>query len=133
MSDFSKSRLSHSDNWATPQALYEALKDEFHFNDDPCPMIHDNSELFLGGLAREWGTSTFINPPYSNPGPFCQKAYEESLRGKVTVGLLCGDMSTKWFHHWVLNKAKEIRFIQGRVCFNGKPAPFSSIIAVWRP
>jgi site-specific DNA-methyltransferase (adenine-specific) len=132
MSDFSKSRLSRSDNWATPQGLYDALNAEFHFNDDPCPMLHDNSELFLGGLAREWGTSTFINPPYSSPGPFCEKAYQESLKGKTIVGLLRGDTSTKWFHRWVLNKAQEIRFIEGRVCFNGKPAPFPSIIVIWR-
>ena len=131
MTDFTKSRLSRSDNWATPGALYDALDKEFHFNDDPCPMLHDNSELFLGGLAREWGTSTFINPPYSNPTPFCQKAFEESLRGKVVVALLRGDTSTKWFHHWVLNKADEIRFIKGRLSFNGKPAPFPSIIAIW--
>lgn len=131
MSDFSKSRISHSDNWATPQGLYDALDREFNFNDDPCPMLHDNSELFLGGLAREWGSSTFINPPYSKPEPFCRKAYEESQIGKTVVALLRGDTSTKWFHRWVLNKAKEIRFIEGRLSFNGKPAPFASIVVVW--
>lgn len=132
MSDFSKSRLSRSDNWATPEGLYQELNREFHFNDDPCPMLHDNSELFLSGLAREWGTSVFINPPYSNPAPFCKKAYEESMKGKTVVGLLRGDTSTKCFHRWVLGKAQEIRFIEGRVCFNGKPAPFNSIIVIWR-
>lgn len=132
MSDFTKSKLSHSDNWATPQKLYEMLNREFQFDDDPCPMIHDNSELFLGGLAREWGSATFINPPYSNPEPFCEKAYRESLTGKVVVGLLRGDTSTRWFHRWVLNKANEIRFIEGRLKFNGKPAPFPSIIVIWR-
>ena len=131
MSDFTKSRLSHSDNWATPENLFRSLDEEFDFNDDPCPMLHDNSELFLSGLAREWGTSTFINPPYSKPEPFCRKAYEESIKGKTVVALLRGDTSTKWFHKWVLPHA-EIRFIEGRLRFNDKPAPFASIIAVWR-
>lgn len=132
MSDFTKSRISRSDNWSTPQDLYDALNREFHFNDDPCPILHDTSDLFLAGLAREWGTSTFMNPPYSKPEPFCRKAYEESLKGKIVVGLLRGDTSTKWFHRWVLDKADEIRFVEGRLRFsNGKPAPFASIIVVW--
>ena len=130
ISDFTKSRISHSDNWATPRELYATLDAEFHFNDDPCPLCE---HPIVDGLARPLGTSTFMNPPYSNPGPWCEKAYNESLLGKTVVGLLRGDTSTKWFHKWVLNKASEIRFIEGRIRFNGKPAPFPSIIAVWRP
>lgn len=131
MSNFALSRMSN-DNWATPKELYDVLDKEFHFDDDPCPMLHDNSELFLGGLAREWGQSTFINPPYSNPAPFCQKAVQEAQSGKIVVALLRGDTSTKWFHDWVLPYAKEIRFLKGWVNFNGKPAPFPSIIVIWK-
>jgi site-specific DNA-methyltransferase (adenine-specific) len=130
MSNFTLSRISRSDSWATPEELYKVLDSEFHFNDDPCPILHSNDDLFLGGLAREWGTSTFINPPYSKPEPFCRKAYEESLNGKTVVGLLRGDTSTKWFHKWVLPYA-DLRFVEGRIKFNGKPAPFASIIAIW--
>lgn len=127
MSDFTKSRISKSDDWRTPKHIYDMLDDEFHFNDDPCP-IGGN-----GGLDREWGTSTFFNPPYSKPEPWVKKAYEESLKGKIIVGLLRGDTSTRWFHRWVYNKA-EIRFIEGRLKFNNVgPAPFPSIIAIWRP
>ena len=116
-----------NDNWATPKELYDVLDNEFHFNDDPCPLNGN------GGLDREWGSSTFFNPPYSKPEPWCKKAYEESLKGKVVVGLLRGDTSTRWFHNWCLGKA-DIRFIQCRLKFNecGKPAPFPSIICVWR-
>lgn len=130
MSDFSKSHISRHDNHATPKVLYDELNAEFNFNDDPCPLHGD------GGLDREWGTSVFMNPPYSKPTPWCKKAYEESLKGKVVVGLLRGDTSTRWFHDWVLGKA-EIRFIKGRLKFieEGKsrtyPAPFPSIIAIW--
>lgn len=124
MSDFTKSRVSKSDNHSTPTVIYEELDNEFHFNDDPCPLNG------TGGLDREWGTSVFLNPPYSNPTPWVKKAYEESLKGKLVVGLLRGDTSTKWFHDWVLGKA-ELRFFRGRIRFNGKPAPFPSIIAIW--
>ena len=126
MSDFTLSRMSN-DNWSTPIELITKLDEEFQFNDDPCPLQG------TGGLDREWGSSTFMNPPYSKPLPWCKKAYEESQKGKVVVGLLRGDTSTRWFHEWVLGKA-EIRFLRGRLRFgkSGKPAPFPSIVVVWR-
>ena len=128
MSNFILSNMS-DDNWTTPIDVYQALDKEFHFNDDPCPLNPNGS----GGLDREWGTSTFVNPPYSKPAPWCQKAFEESRQGKIVVMLLRGDTSTKWFHEWVLGKA-EVRFIKGRLHFNGKaPAPFPSILAIYRP
>ena len=124
MSDFTKSRISKSDNYSTPEWIYKELDDEFQFNDDPCPLGGN------GGLDREWGNSVFLNPPYSNPTPWLKKAHEESIKGKRVVGLLRGDTSTKWFHDWVLPYA-ELRFVKGRLKFNGKPAPFPSIIAIW--
>jgi hypothetical protein len=125
MSDFTLSRISKSDSWATPEELYADLDKEFHFDDDPCPLNGD------GGLGREWGKSVFMNPPYSNPTPWVKKAYEESLKGKLIVGLLRGDTSTKWFHDLVLPYA-EIRFVKGRLHFNNSGcAPFASIIAIW--
>lgn len=128
MSDFTLSRISGTDSWATPKAVYDALDAEFHFDDDPCPIGGE------GGLDRPWGHSVFMNPPYSKPTPWVQKAYEESLRGNTVVGLLRGDTSTRWFHQWVIGKASEIRFVKGRIRFNNSgPAPFASIIAIWRP
>jgi phage N-6-adenine-methyltransferase len=127
MSDFTKSHISKSDNHETPKELYEALNSEFHFDDDPCPL---NGELMQDGLAREWGKVVYMNPPYSRPLPWVKRAYEESLKGKIVVGLLRGDTSTAWFHDWVLGKA-ELRFIRGRLNFGVGPAPFASIIAIW--
>lgn len=123
MSNFALSHMSN-DHYATPRDIYRILDGEFHFDDDPCPL---NGE---GGLVRSWGKSVFMNPPYSNPTPWVKKAYEESLKGSVVVGLLRGDTSTRWFHDWVLPFA-EIRFLKGRLKFNGKPAPFPSIVAIW--
>ena len=129
MSDFSKSRISRSDDWATPAELYGSLDAEFHFNDDPCPL---GGVALEDGLSRPWGKSVFMNPPYSKPGPWVERAYGMSQQGSTVVGLLRGDTSTRWFHDWVLPYA-EIRFVRGRIKFNGLPAPFASIIAVWRP
>jgi site-specific DNA-methyltransferase (adenine-specific) len=128
MTDFRLSQMS-DDHWATPPLFYEKLNAEFNFNDDPCPL---HGEKTANGLKREWGTRTFMNPPYSNIKPWVKKAYEESLKGKLVVGLLRGDTSTAWFHTWILGKAK-IRFIQGRLKFGviNKAAPFPSIVAIW--
>lgn len=125
MSNFILSRMS-DDNCPTPKDFYDALNREFNFTDDPCPLNG------IGGLDREWGDVVFMNPPYSKPYPWCKKAYEESQKGKIIVGLLRGDTSTKWFHDWVLPYA-EIRFIKGRLKFKyNKRAPFPSIIAIWK-
>ena len=120
----------NSDDYPTPQEFFKILDDEFHFNDDPCPLRGD---LFQDGLSREWGSNVFMNPPYSNPLPWCMRAYHESQNGKTIVGLLRGDTSTEWFHKWVLPYA-EIRFIRGRLKFkNEERAPFANILVIWRP
>ena len=121
--------MSGHDNWPTPKALYDDLNSKYHFNDDPCPLY--GALTTNDGLNRDWGTSTFMNPPYSYPKPWVEKAYRESLKGKLVVGLLRGDTSTQWFHEWVLGKANLI-FIKGRLRFNNiGPAPFASIVAIW--
>jgi len=118
-----------SDNYSTPGWLYDRLDEEFHFDDDACSLFEG---LVADGLSREWGKRVFMNPPYSDPTPWVRRAYEESQKGAVVVAILRGDTSTKWFHDRVYPYA-EIRFLKGRVKFGGgNPAPFASIIAVWR-
>ena len=130
MSDFTKSKLSRSDNYATPEALYKSLDDEFHFNDDPCPFLNANSKLFLEGLSREWNTSVFLNPPYSKPLPWIEKAISENKKNKTIVMLLRMDTSTKWFKLLQEANAKFL-WINGRLRFRtGKPANFPSMIVI---
>lgn len=130
MSDFTKSHISKSDDWRTPKAVYDALDAEFHFTDDPCPL---GGATNGNGLLREWGERVFMNPPYSKPGPWCEKALMESRNGKIVVGLLRDDRSTAWYWDYVHGKAEE-RPIRGRLRFgdSGKPAPFASVIVIWR-
>jgi hypothetical protein len=108
--------LDHSDNWATPESLYNELDKEFHFDFDPCP-LHSNFD----GLTIEWGKSNFINPPYSRKlkESFVIKSIEESKKQKLCVMLLPVSTSTKLFHKSILPNAKEIRFLEGRVKFLG--------------
>jgi hypothetical protein len=57
--------LVHSDNWATPIEFYDNLDLEFAFNFDPCPLNLNEITDETDGLLIDWGTSNFINPPYS--------------------------------------------------------------------
>jgi len=111
--------LIHSDNWKTPDYLYNELNSEFNFDFDPCPFNH-NIELW-SGLDIEWKQRNFINPPYSRKlkEAFILKAIQESEKGKLCVMLLPVSTSTKIFHDHILPNKKEIRFIRGRVKFQG--------------
>jgi hypothetical protein len=117
-----KHRTKESDNWGTPPEFYKTLNEEFNFDFDPCPMNY-----IADGLSLSWGKRNFINPPYSRTlkEAFINKAYEESLKGKLCVLLLPVSTSTRIFHNLILPKAKEIRFIKGRIKFlyNGKDNP----------
>jgi phage N-6-adenine-methyltransferase len=113
--------LVHSDNLATPIEFYDNLDLEFAFNFDPCPLNLNEITDETDGLLIDWGTSNFINPPYSRQlkEKFVLKAIEESKKGKLCVMLLPVSTSTKLFHDHILPNAKEIRFVKGRINFLG--------------
>lgn len=118
---------SASDEWATPAETYAALDAEFHFADDACPLGGS-----VNGLMREWASPCFCNPPYSNIAPWLEKAMLESKAGKTVVMLIPSRTDTRWWHAYVM-KASEIRFIKGRLKFNGAKngAPFPSAVVVF--
>ncbi|MFA5658533.1 MAG: DNA N-6-adenine-methyltransferase [Oscillospiraceae bacterium] len=120
-----------SDHWETPRDLYELLDQEFHFDFDPCP-IHANFDAF----NVNWGGVIFINPPYSNIKNFLSKGLAEMQAGhaKTLVYLIPSRTDTCWFHELILANKAEIRFIKGRLKFQGGKysAPFPSMVVVFR-
>lgn len=115
----------------TPEGVYNELNAEFSFNFDPCP-----ADATFDGLEAEWGTSTFVNPPFNVCKKWLKKAVSERKKGKLVVMLLPSRTGTKWFHKYVLNqKDCEIRFIRGYLTFQGytKAAPFPLMIVVLKP
>lgn len=111
--------LSHSDNWKTPPEFYESLNKEFQFNFDPCP--YSEGEPVFDGLQVEWKERNYINPPYSRTlkEAFIKKAIEEAKKGRLCVMLLPVSTSTKVFHDHILPAKPEIRFVRGRIAFQG--------------
>ncbi len=88
----------------------------------------------LDGLAREWGKRVFCNPPYSEIPRFIERAWRSLRDGtQIVCFLLPARTDTRWFHDELLGKA-EIRFIRGRLRFNGARynAPFPSMVAILR-
>lgn len=132
---------SQTDEWETPQSLFDELNTEFHFDLDPCATDenHKCAEYYTkadDGLAKNWeGRSVYCNPPYGRQiGKWVRKAYEEAQKPGTTVVLLIpARTDTKWFHDYIYGKT-EIRFIRGRVCFGDSKhgAPFPSMVVVWR-
>lgn len=60
---------SKTDNWATPQWLFDQLNKEFHFTLDVCadPQNAKCARYFTreqDGLSKEWDGTVWCNPPY---------------------------------------------------------------------
>jgi hypothetical protein len=122
---------SASDRWATPREVLAALDAEFKFDFDPCPL--DGEGDGLAPLFCEWkGKRVFCNPPY---GPGIGDWLKRGLEADLAVFLIPARTDTRWFHDIVLPKAKEIRFIKGRLKFGDakKSAPFPSMVVVFAP
>ena len=131
---------SKTDEWATPQAFFDELDEEFHFTLDAaadetnhkCEKYYDKQ---VDGLTKSWqaGGVTYCNPPYGRQiGKWVKKAYDEYKAGATVVMLLPARTDTKWFHDYILGKA-EIRFVRGRLYFNDGQgrAPFPSMVVVY--
>lgn len=127
--------------WATPQDLFDELNKEFGFNLDPCA-LPDNAKCEkyftpeINGLSQCWGGYVvFCNPPYGRQiYDWVKKCYEESRNpGTTVVMLIPARTDTRYFHEFIYHKAKEIRFIKGRLKFgNAKnAAPFPSMIVIF--
>lgn len=131
---------SNSDEWATPQQIFDELDREFDFNLDPCASDTNAkcSRYYTetdDGLTQKWGGSrVFCNPPYSQIGQWVEKAYHESQQDETLVVMLIpARTDTRYFHDFIYHRA-ELRFIKGRLKFgNAKnSAPFPSMIVVYR-
>lgn len=130
---------SKTDEWATPQKLFDSLNKEFNFKVDvcasaqnhKCPLYFDREK---NGLKEDWSKYgvAFLNPPYGRTiKEWTHKAVEEAAKGCIVVGLIPNRSDTNWYEN--VMKAAEIRIIKGRLHFNDgpNPAPFPSIIVVW--
>jgi len=130
-----------SDEWGTPDKLFNGLDKLFNFTLDPCatPENAKCKKFYTkedDGLSQSWrGESVFINPPYSQVGKWIEKAYNEAGMGDAEVVMLLPVRSdARWFHEYVFRNSNEIYFIKGRLRFTRSdfpqpyPAPFPTMV-----
>lgn len=132
---------SKTDEWSTPQDFFDELNKEFNFTLDPCATPENaKCEKYYtkedDGLKQDWsGETVFCNPPYGRAiKDWVKKCYEESKKPNTTVVILIpARTDTSYFHDYIYHKAKEIRFIRGRLKFgNAKnSAPFPSMVVIF--
>jgi len=127
--------------WATPTPTYTVLEAEFQFNLDPCATDtnHKCPDYYTkadDGLSKDWGgRRVFCNPPYGRAiADWVKKCSDEAKKPEtLVVALLPARTDTAWFHDYIYGKAREIRFLRGRLHFNDAKtaAPFPSMIVVF--
>lgn len=124
---------SKSNEWETPQDLFDKLNTKYHFTLDPC-CTHENAKCDKyytqkeNGLLQDWsGEIVFCNPPYGREiGKWVEKAYREAINGTKIVMLIPARVDTKWFHQYLYNKEEQgirVEFIKGRLKFINRTLP----------
>ena len=131
---------SKTEEWSTPQNIFDVLDKEFHFTLDPCA-THENHKCDIyytkedNGLVQSWvGHSVFMNPPYGNEiSKWVKKAWLSSQKKDTSVVcLLPARTDTRWFHSYCAHG--EIWFVKGRLRFGGSKnsAPFPSMVVIFK-
>ena len=129
-------------DWCTPQDFFDRLNEEFGFVLDAaatdktakCTLYYTPE---TDGLSQSWdrGGAVFCNPPYGRAiYDWVFKCWRESRKPGTTVVLLIPVRTdTRYFHEFIYRKAREIRFIRGRLRFGDgtAPAPFPSMVVIF--
>lgn len=135
---------SKSDEWGTPQPLFNYFHERFNFVLDAaaskynrkCPKYYSISN---SALLTDWSNkadtieSVWINPPYSLIYQFVEKVAVERIHTGAIVMLVPARTDTKWFH-LAAKTADRIYLIKGRLKFKGagnQGAPFPSCVIIW--
>lgn len=138
MADISIFTSSKSNEWETPQDLFDRLDATHHFTLDVAA-TDDNHKLpryytaQTDGLSHDWtGEVVFCNPPYGKEiGRWVEKCHNEAVNHGVKIVMLVPSRTdTKWFHRFLYKQETNginIKFLQGRLRFINRTFPS------WRP
>ncbi len=115
-----------NDEVETPDWLKDALYKEHGINFDPCPYPKPEWD----GLEVDWGTSSFINPPFSEVEKWLKKGVKEAKKGRKSVFLVTARVSAKYWFKYVYSRASEWYFLEGAVAFKGYPRKLPTPLAI---
>src|SRR5262245_3506671 len=98
---------SASDEWETPQWLFDLLDSEFGFTRDVCA-TRENAKCTRyfspkdDALKQTWEGVCWMNPPYGRAiGRFIEKAFRSSLEGATVVCLIPARTDTDYWHRFI--------------------------------
>lgn len=132
---------SETDEWETPQDLFDALNAEFRFQVDVCATpANAKCDTYytreLNGLCMPWeGLSCWCNPPYGREIESWMRRAHQAARtaaGTTVVCLVPARTDTAWWWQHCIHG--EVRFLRGRLKFGNADngAPFPSAVVVFR-
>lgn len=138
-----------SQEWETPQWLFNKLNKEYDFTLDPCATDENfKCEYYYtkkeNGLRQIWLGNVFVNPPFKDVKKWVEKAWGQVYSAKhanIVVMLLPARTDTRWFHEYIWSQKEnrprpmvELRFLKGRLKFGGaeSSAPFPSMVVIFK-
>ena len=130
---------SKTDDWATPDHLFNQLSKIFNFTLD-CGASSENAKcdnyytIEDNALLKSWKTSgcVWMNPPYGRAiEKWMARAYGEHLEGQPVVCLVPARTDAGWWHEYALKGI--IKYFRGRLKFAGSKdnAPFPSALIIY--
>ena len=131
---------SKSNEWETPQWLFDKLNNRYNFTLDAAA-TKDNAKCKKfytkedNALSKSWqGETVFLNPPYGREiKDWVEKAHKENKKGNCKVVMLIpARTDTIYWHNYIFGKA-DIEFLKGRLKFSNhkNPAPFPSAVVIY--
>ncbi len=104
---------------------------------------HDDVAVGLDTFKHDWLAACvyaeghpglgWLNPEFSDIGPYAKKCWQEAARGASVALLVPASVGAVWFREHCAGKA-DVRFLTDRVCFDGKnPFPKDCLIAHYHP
>lgn len=124
-----------SDEWETPDDLFDKLNQEFNFimdmaaskNNKKLKLFFTETDNSLNLDWSEFGGCYWLNPPYSRNliKKFMHKVVEENFNGNVIVCLVRFDPTASWFKECVDGIACEVRMLPRRVKFKGADSAYN--------
>jgi len=149
--------LFGGDEWETPDELFACLETAClsltgsTFGIDVCASAVNQkvplgeatngywaiAEDSLSKDAEEWRDAgpCWMNPPYSNPAPWLEKAHAVQDAGGIVFALIPAALETRYFRDHVTGVADTILILSRRIRFVGATASAKgpNVVAIYRP
>jgi hypothetical protein len=139
-----------TDDWCTPPEVMALVRELGPVALDPCgnrwshEQVRSTEALLHEGLRLNWcdswrtepGDLVWVNPPYSNPGPWVERCIEAAAAGRQVLLLI--PVGTSKACHLALRSCSAVLLWAGRIKFwrpdaegNVGPGPGSPNVEPW--